>query len=584
MLHKLRLCRIVKLSTLNLNRSVFDQFARRFGMMVVVVAVLSCVGYGQNSALSPNSIELSISPSDATVESGSSMQFIVPVKGEANSNVTWTAVLGSVNSSGVYTAPRVTSPTVDRVSAISTADPTKYATVDVVITPTSIANTMGTASTYSLASPPSATWYPYPSGTGGNGKKTIYNPVLAGNCYDGNCTSGGGILSHCWGNTSNCANGDAIAKFSVTGNGGCKGSPEVCGFFDIAPAGTSGASNASSDQGVPIYYATSSDPWYSLTTNGLNIRFHAPSGATYSGSTADQNIAIWDQAQQIMFSSYTWGKGAGFRLPRSTCTAGPSCAVSLNNTVGHYATVSRTGTDADFNNTQCYTVTTPGSYTLGGCHGVTGLGIQAFAGIVRFKELATGTINHAVQMATNCGYPYNTYMSRWTFPATSGLKPCSGAASNQPYAGMLLVCDYTSAQIAAMKLDPANAALITACSKYGWYFVATRGSGGSFTGFAMPGTGGWESNEAYVSTNTTNSDLKTISANNTHWLTCGNIGTAKASCYGYVFKHIGRVVGPKGKDAEGNSCTVAPGCYPSGHVHVIDSCVVKKMAGVSGGC
>lgn len=529
---------------------------------------------------STNSIAVSVSPPDATVESGSSVQFTAQVAGGAISSVTWTAALGSVDSSGLYTAPRVASQTIDRVSATSVADPTKYAAVDVVITSATAETVTATTTSYSLQSPPPASWYPYMlSGTGGNGQKPIFNRVPAGNCYDGNCVSRGGILAHCKGNTS-CSVSDPIAKFVMTGNRGCSGSPEVCGFFAIMPAGTSGASNAGSEQGVPIYYAKASDPWYCYTNSGEKVCFHAPNRATFSGGSADQYLAIFDQAQQLACKGYHVAKGKGYSLPASSCTSGASCGVSVNSTFSGFACM-RVSTDADFNANHTYNVTSPGYYTLGSTR--SSLGIAPLGSVLRQRELAAGTINHAIQVVSPCGYPYNSYQSTWVFPATSGLRPCSSASSNEPAAGQFFMLDYTSSQINAMNLDPADKAIVTAMSRYGFYFYATGAGSQSFLGAAIGQSGFLESQEAYAYSKVANTDESTICSNNPHWITCTGSGSAKEA-YGYVFKTIGRFTGPGGTDTEGNSCSTSPGCYPSGHAHAIDSCVVKTLAGISGGC
>src|SRR5208283_3443092 len=52
-------------------------------------------------------------------------------------------------------------------------------------------------------------------------------------------------------------------------------------------------------------------------------------------------------------------------------------------------------------------------------------------------------------------------------------------------------------------------------------------------------------------------------------------------CVGAILANIPQVTGPEGADAEGSSCTTAPGCYPSGHIHVADPCVAVAAAGLS---
>src|SRR5712692_5647074 len=74
-----------------------------------------------------STVSVSISPTSATVPSGGTQQFTATVTGTSNAGVTWTATKGTVTSSGLYTAPTVTSNTTAAVTATSVADPTKSA-------------------------------------------------------------------------------------------------------------------------------------------------------------------------------------------------------------------------------------------------------------------------------------------------------------------------------------------------------------------------------------------------------------------------------------------------------------------------
>ena len=83
-----------------------------------------------------------MSPRSVALQSGQSKQFTSAVTGTSNTAVTWTAVLGSISSSGVYTAPTLAGQAVDTISAVSTVDPTKYASASVTVSGnTSSANT-----------------------------------------------------------------------------------------------------------------------------------------------------------------------------------------------------------------------------------------------------------------------------------------------------------------------------------------------------------------------------------------------------------------------------------------------------------
>ena len=82
-------------------------------------------------------VSVSISPTSAIVLSGGAQQFTAKVSNTANMAITWSATAGSISTSGLYTAPAVTTNTSATVTATSVADPTKSAsaTVSITVTP-----------------------------------------------------------------------------------------------------------------------------------------------------------------------------------------------------------------------------------------------------------------------------------------------------------------------------------------------------------------------------------------------------------------------------------------------------------------
>jgi hypothetical protein len=81
-------------------------------------------------------ISVTVSPGSGALESGQTLQFKATVYNSSNQAVTWSASAGTISSSGLYTAPQVSSGTwTYRVWATSVAEPSKSATVYVVITP-----------------------------------------------------------------------------------------------------------------------------------------------------------------------------------------------------------------------------------------------------------------------------------------------------------------------------------------------------------------------------------------------------------------------------------------------------------------
>jgi hypothetical protein len=81
-------------------------------------------------------ISVTVSPGGGALESGQTLQFKATVYNSSNQSVTWSASSGTISSSGLYTAPQVSGGTwTYRVWATSVADPSKSATVFVVVTP-----------------------------------------------------------------------------------------------------------------------------------------------------------------------------------------------------------------------------------------------------------------------------------------------------------------------------------------------------------------------------------------------------------------------------------------------------------------
>src|SRR5205823_1711907 len=94
-------------------------------------------------------VSVTISPTSATVATGGTQQFTATVKNKSNTAVTWqvngvtggNATVGTISSSGLYTAP-ATVQTLHAAlpTAVSQADPTKSASAQVTITPTAAVN------------------------------------------------------------------------------------------------------------------------------------------------------------------------------------------------------------------------------------------------------------------------------------------------------------------------------------------------------------------------------------------------------------------------------------------------------------
>ena len=165
----------------------------------LVIALTSVVAA---PTLWSQSINVSLSPSTATVSVGQTFQFSAKVTPASKSGITWNvngitggnAITGTISSSGLYTAPAVLpSPSSFFVSAVSITDPSKSAnalvtvvsagppTVSVAVTPSSaslqVSQTLQFAATVSNSSNANVTW--------------SVNGVLGGDATNGTISTSG---------------------------------------------------------------------------------------------------------------------------------------------------------------------------------------------------------------------------------------------------------------------------------------------------------------------------------------------------------------------------------------------------------
>ena len=103
--------------------------------------VSGCVGLGKAApSQPPNSgvTLVTVAPSKASSVTSGTLSFIATTQGtSSNTSVTWKALLGTITSAGVYTAPSKAG--TDTVTAISVADPTKTSSSSITVT-TTVAN------------------------------------------------------------------------------------------------------------------------------------------------------------------------------------------------------------------------------------------------------------------------------------------------------------------------------------------------------------------------------------------------------------------------------------------------------------
>ena len=111
---------------------------RRFGLLLVlgsIIVMAACGGSGGSSSSTVTSVTVSCSPT--TVTSGGTSQCTATVSGTGSfsTGVTWTASAGTISSTGLLTAPSVTTITSVTVTATSTQNTSVAGTASVTVNP-----------------------------------------------------------------------------------------------------------------------------------------------------------------------------------------------------------------------------------------------------------------------------------------------------------------------------------------------------------------------------------------------------------------------------------------------------------------
>jgi len=163
-------------------QSTFSYYQHQSTLQLTMAALGIASGYPGAATGAPSmaeffgtstpTVSVSISPTSATVASGDTQPFTATVTGTTNTGVTWSATKGTIASSGLYTAPTVTSNTTATVTATSVADATESASAAVTITapgatnadfslsatPTSQAVSRGATASYAVTVIPSGSF------------------------------------------------------------------------------------------------------------------------------------------------------------------------------------------------------------------------------------------------------------------------------------------------------------------------------------------------------------------------------------------------------------------------------------------
>jgi len=110
-------------------------YNRKFNSLTIAFILCAFLAMGKNLASAAQTIHVYITPNTASVPSRLTQQFTSKVTNSTDTAVTWSTTQGSINSSGLFTAPSVSTDTTVTITAKSQADPSDSATATVTVTP-----------------------------------------------------------------------------------------------------------------------------------------------------------------------------------------------------------------------------------------------------------------------------------------------------------------------------------------------------------------------------------------------------------------------------------------------------------------
>ncbi|HWH10009.1 MAG TPA: hypothetical protein VG165_02695 [Solirubrobacteraceae bacterium] len=209
---------------------------------------------------------------------------------------------------------------------------------------------------------------------------------------------------------------------------------------------TAGKAETANDYGRPVYFASSSDPlytvhctepWGTCAIEGATINI--PATAT-AASGSDGHMSVIDT---VTGTEYDFWQAGALPAPGGTLDIAWGGSTQIGgNGLGSAATA------ADF-----------GSY----------------AGVVRLEELQAGAINHALFMYASCD------SGTFVYPASKSGASCSSIGqsnTNAPPMGTRLQLNMTDAQISALAVPAWKKTILTAMAHYGLIMGDTGSSWG----------------------------------------------------------------------------------------------------------
>lgn len=116
----------------------FTCFVRLAGFFLLTAALAAGTGCGALSHSTPTSnatLQITITPANASITSEATQQFSASVKNTSNTAVAWSASIGTISRTGLFSAPKVTTAQSFSVVATSIADNTVSAKATATVVP-----------------------------------------------------------------------------------------------------------------------------------------------------------------------------------------------------------------------------------------------------------------------------------------------------------------------------------------------------------------------------------------------------------------------------------------------------------------
>jgi hypothetical protein len=226
---------LTECTTYRFKASLFAYNAALGCLLALVLATAGCSsissapasgspnGSQQNNGSAPNPAAPTVSPSQAVVASGGQLQFTATVSNSADTGVIWKASAGTITTSGMFTAPKVSSTTQVTVTASRTSDPTKSGTVAVTVQAKAVPAKLVIGTT----SLPAAT---------------------TGSVYAADLSAAGGLAPYSW----KLASGTPPAGLTLSSGGALTGTPSRSGSFTFVAS----VSDSSNQQATQTYSLT----------------------------------------------------------------------------------------------------------------------------------------------------------------------------------------------------------------------------------------------------------------------------------------------------------------------------------------